>query len=357
MPLRTFVAGTALSACSMWSCAAVMSVCRPLLAGRSDDMRWQYLQHVVHARGSGDAALHTELGLELAAAARAALAALRHALASASVDAQGAGACSSSGTDSSAAPAPGATGAVAVAQTLDALLRDMAERLPIAYAPNTLRPAAAGGGQHQDFAASGARTGAARAWGRSTGSWREQHSAAFGGAAGAGVASLSLNSWDDVHMGPLAHGRTAAAVATAPASAAAATAVSASLSAPWRFPLMAGTEVPRPHGAQPEPRLAADAQPRASRSAVTAGSAAAAAANTASLDHEVPGLARGSRAEAAGYCFERSAAPDGWLRLDSASGAAASRLFDLRCALVHHLQASQLYDPQVSAEFHVQGCC
>jgi hypothetical protein len=37
-----------------------------LLAERRDGLRWQFLQHVVHARGCQDPLLHTELALLLA---------------------------------------------------------------------------------------------------------------------------------------------------------------------------------------------------------------------------------------------------------------------------------------------------
>jgi hypothetical protein len=44
-----------------------------ILAGRSDDLRWQYLQHQVHSRGLADPLLHTELALLLAESIQAAV--------------------------------------------------------------------------------------------------------------------------------------------------------------------------------------------------------------------------------------------------------------------------------------------
>jgi hypothetical protein len=44
-----------------------------ILAGRSDDLRWQYLQHVVHKRGCADPLLHTELALLLSESIHAAV--------------------------------------------------------------------------------------------------------------------------------------------------------------------------------------------------------------------------------------------------------------------------------------------
>jgi hypothetical protein len=320
----------------------------PLVPGCGGDLRWQYLQHVVHARGTPDAALHTDLGTSLAAAAAGALGELRRAAGEAAAEAEAAAAAAAATAAAQEAAQGGESEPAAAADaeaaadggggsggvpSLEEVLDAITERLPVLYAPNSASPpgdAAGGDG--------------VRAWGR-TGSHGERRPGA----------SQSLASWDD-HAGPFASpdpllGRGPGAAARrrrggrGHAHAAA----------------LGGAELPKARAAA------------AAAAAAAAVAAAAAAASTSGQEGDAPGqAATAAPAGTAGHAasgalvglrplppLPGAGAPGGSSsggsggsgelleRLRGPYGAAARRALELRSALALHLQASVLYDPQV----------
>ena len=158
--------------------------------GDDGGVRRRYLRHAVHARGTSDAALHTDLGLALVAAARGALADLEAAVAAAAA-AGGDGA----GEQQQQQQQQHGGGGQAL---LEALLRAIGERLPIVYAPNGATPVSGSGSSTAQGPADAASTSGAHrrralvevsrtAWGRSAS--RGEHR-------GAAAASASLSSRD-----------------------------------------------------------------------------------------------------------------------------------------------------------------